>query len=102
MAFIQGGRGLPPGSTLAQLLAKERNVRNPKALSALTIEQILAWAEAHRERTGKWPTDNAGPIMEAPGETWKGIRIALFRGSRGLPKGLSLVGLVNQTGHQPR
>jgi hypothetical protein len=96
MALIQGGRGLPSGGTLARLLAVERGARNPKALPALTIGQILAWADAHHERTGKWPTQNAGPIADAPGETWGGIGMALHKGRRGLPKGLSLARLTKE------
>ena len=48
------GRGmLPGGSSLAHFLASRRGVvRHPP----FTEEQILAWADAHHRRTGKWPT----------------------------------------------
>jgi hypothetical protein len=36
----------------------------------LTVEQILAWAEAYHARTGRWPTAASGPVTEAPGEHW--------------------------------
>src|SRR6185437_11399966 len=55
MAFHSGRRGLPGGSSLAQLFADERGVRNPANLPPLTKEQILAWADAHHARTGAWP-----------------------------------------------
>ena len=42
-----GGRGLPGGSSLAQLLAEKRGVRNVQDLPNLTVEQILKWADAH-------------------------------------------------------
>src|SRR5260370_16316255 len=42
-ALRQGLRGLPGGSSLAQLLAERRGVRNKKALPPLTISNILPW-----------------------------------------------------------
>jgi hypothetical protein len=50
----------------------------------LTVEQILAWADAHHERTGRWPTHDSGPVAEAPGETWGRVNSALYEGHRGL------------------
>jgi lambda repressor-like predicted transcriptional regulator len=52
----------------------------------LTIEQIIAWAEDHHQRTGKWPTQKSGPVLTAPGETWAAINQALRSGLRGLPR----------------
>ena len=40
-ALSQGGRGLSGGSSLAQLLAEKRGIRNPKDLPNLTTKQIL-------------------------------------------------------------
>jgi hypothetical protein len=57
----------------------------------LTVEQILAWADAHLERTGRWPGVQSGEIREAPGRTWAAVNAALGRGSHGLPGGDSLV-----------
>jgi hypothetical protein len=51
----------------------------------LTVEQILAWADAHRARTGGWPGIDSGPIADAPGESWKAVDSALRAGCRGLP-----------------
>jgi superfamily II DNA or RNA helicase len=93
-ALALGQRSLPSGSSLAQLLAENRGVRNSMALPDLTIEQILKWAEAHRQKTGEWPTENAGEVRCALGETWIGITTALARGSRGLPGGSSLARLL--------
>jgi hypothetical protein len=39
----------------------------------LTVGQVLAWADAHHTRTGKWPTVASGPVAEAPGERWTAI-----------------------------
>jgi superfamily II DNA or RNA helicase len=94
MALLQGRRGLPGGSSLAKVLEEHRNVRNQGALPLLTINQILAWADAHYDRTGKWPNADSGPISEAFGESWSAIQVALSRGVRGLPGGSSLARLL--------
>jgi hypothetical protein len=60
----------------------------------LTVEQVLAWADAHHARTGRRPAVRSGPVPEAPGETWVGIDLALRRGARGLPGGYSLARLL--------
>jgi superfamily II DNA or RNA helicase len=95
-ALQQGRRGLPGGSSLAQLLDEKRGVRNPKALADLTEEQILAWSDAHHELTGEWPNRETGPVEGAPGETWTGIKVALSQGRRGLPGGSSLAQLLQE------
>lgn len=85
-AMCAGMRGFTRRqTTLARLLAEHRGKRNPGALPPITAEQILTWADEHRQRTGKWPTFLAGPI---PGteETWQTVQMALFRGKRGLAK----------------
>jgi hypothetical protein len=60
----------------------------------LTVEQVLAWADAHYARTGRWPTAASGFVADAPGEVWGHINNALARGNRGLPRGGSLVRLL--------
>lgn len=92
-ALCAGVRGLPGGMTLARLLANHRGVRNHLALSRLTVPLVLSWAKAHYHRTGKWPTQTSGPIVDAPGENWNAVNNALARGLRGLPGGSSLVRL---------
>ena len=92
-ALLQGLRGLSGDSSLAQLLAQERGVRNSADLTSLTIEQVLGWADAHFSRTGEWPSRTSGPIVETSNETWATINTALIYGTRGLPKGLSLARL---------
>ena len=93
-ALSRGLRGLRGGYSLARLLADRRGVRNVTALPPLTEEQVLAWADAHRARTGRWPAIRSGPIPEAPGETWQGVQNALRLGLRGLPGGSSLARLL--------
>jgi hypothetical protein len=93
-ALRLGLRGLPSGDSLARLLARFRQVRNRKALPHFRTEQILAWADAHLARHGRWPLNSDGPIVDAPGETWMAVEMALAKGQRGLPGGSSLAKLL--------
>jgi hypothetical protein len=93
-ALFSGTRGLPGGSTLAQLLQSQRGVRNLQNLPPLSEDRIISWVEAHYRRAGQWPSKDSGPIHDAPGETWNGVQIALLRGRRGLPGGSSLARLI--------
>lgn len=66
----------------------------------LLVHQILQWADAHHERTGRWPNAHAGPVADAPGETWGAINQALARGRRGLPGDDSLFRLLVRHGRR--
>ncbi|HEV3024092.1 MAG TPA: hypothetical protein VGX76_16565, partial [Pirellulales bacterium] len=92
----KGLRGLPGGWSLVKLLAEFRGKRNPAALPRHTEIKILAWVDAHHDRTGRWPTFASGPIVEAAGETWSAVDMALHAGIRGLPGGSSLAKLLRQ------
>ncbi len=89
-ALMHGSRGLPGGSSLAQLLAERRGMRNEKRLPPFRRRQLAAWVRSKRRREGIWPTRASGPILEAPGETWNAVERALRDGHRGLPGGSSL------------
>jgi hypothetical protein len=102
LALVRGGRHLPGGSSLARLLQAERGTRNPRGLPRLGREQILARADAHFARTGRWPTSRSGPIPEAPGETWMAVQSALANGYRGLPGGSSLARFLRASGRGRR
>jgi hypothetical protein len=93
-ALRDGQRGLPGGCSLARLLAARRGVPNRLDKPRLRRHQILRWADAHRRRTGKWPHSGSGPVVGAPGETWKGVDLALRHGWRGLRRGLTLAALL--------
>ena len=83
LALFNGLRGLPGGSSLARLLARERGVPNEKDLPPFQIPEILQWADAHHARHDKWPTSSSGVISEAPHETWLKVHTAApFRSSR--------------------
>src|SRR5262249_38383270 len=60
----------------------------------LSMEQILAWADDFRVRTGTWPMKNSGIIPDTGRETWFGIDAALQKGGRGLPGDSSLPKLL--------
>ncbi|MDB5307939.1 MAG: hypothetical protein JWO38_2141 [Gemmataceae bacterium] len=93
-SLLVGCRGLPGGSSLARLLHADRGVRNPAAVARLEHWEILIWADAYHDRTGRWPTAASGPIPEAPGERWAAVDAALRSGTRGLPGGDSLARLL--------
>lgn len=93
-ALFQGHRGLPRGGSLIKVLAEYRGYRHRNYLPRLRVNDILAWADAHRERTGEWPTERSGPVAEAPGETWSAIGQALARRTRGLRRRNTLAGLL--------
>ena len=99
LALLRGDRGLPGGSSLARLLAEFRGARNPRDLPRLTVEQVLAWADAHRVATGRWPSSLSGPVAEGSEETWAVVNMALCKGFRGLAGGSSLARLLAK--HRP-
>jgi hypothetical protein len=55
----------------------------------IRVEDVLAWADAHFGRHGRWPTLCSGVIAET-GDTWQAINHCLRSGRRGLPSGTSL------------
>jgi hypothetical protein len=89
-ALRAGVRGFPGGSSLPQVLARHRGVRNIQQLPRLTVKRILEWADAHHRRTGTWPMSHLGKVAGADGETWSGVNTALQAGRRGFPGGSSL------------
>jgi hypothetical protein len=93
-ALYCGGRGLPGGSSLADLLARRRGVRNRRKLPPFSEEQILVWADKHFQRFGCWPNRDSGTVQSAPGETWRAVEMALYKGMRGLRGGSSLTRLL--------
>jgi hypothetical protein len=62
----------------------------------LTVEQILAWADAHHEQTGRWPRAGSGVVVGTAAETWAALDSALHHGGRGLPGGSSLTHLLEE------
>lgn len=95
-ALRDGGRGLPGGSSLAQFLFKHRGARSTGFAPAVGMSQILAWADAHFHRHGKWPSCASGRVEDCPEESWGGIQQALVCGYRGLPGGLTLARFLDE------
>jgi hypothetical protein len=71
---------------------KPRKPRRPP----LDEDLILSWADAYFERSGEWPTINAGSIPEANGYTWCAVNSALQQGIRGLPRKTTLARLLEE------
>lgn len=98
-ALRSGNRGLPKNTklTLARLLKQRRSVRNSQFPPLLTEGGIVAWARKHHRRTGNWPKEDSGPILDATNETWAAIDLALRKGKRrGVPGGDSLSKLLDR------
>ena len=93
-ALKKGSRGLRETTSLAKLLEGQRQVRRHVRRRPLSPDEILRWADAHFARTGKWPRQDSGSILEAPGETWQRVQNALLEGNRGLPGGETLTHFV--------
>ena len=93
-ALRHGFRGIPGGTSLARLLHEYRGVPNKRDLPRLSVRQILAWADAHRQQTGEWPHCTSGPIEGSSGETWGQLDQDLSHGYRGLRSGSSLAKLL--------
>ena len=93
-ALFHGYRGLPMGSSLAQMLAASSGHRNSHRPPDLTLAQVLAWADAFHARTGRWPKPGSGSIPGAPGERWHAVEAALKAGKRGFNGGSGLTKLL--------
>lgn len=98
-ALRRGVRGLPRGSSLADLLARQRGYRNQSALPKFRVRRILAWIDHHRRKTDRWPMKNSGPVPAAPHERWSAVDVALRVGCRGMPGGSSLGQFIDK--HYP-
>lgn len=99
--LARGNRHLPGGETLARFLMRELDVGDRRGLRTLTRPMILEWAEAHHERTGRWPVTDSNshvpePIPESPGDTWRIVDAAMRRGGRGYRGPRSLFKLLSQ------
>jgi hypothetical protein len=74
--------------------AVQRRKQPRRRRPLLTVKQILEWADAYHQRTGRWPKQTSRPVYGAIGETWTAIYLALRNGNRGLPGGSSLAQLL--------
>jgi hypothetical protein len=95
-ALKSGGRGLATKGSLARLLRENRGPETLNRPPRLTVEQVLAWADAHYAATGEWPSKYTGTVTDAPHESWQKIDNALSNGRRGLPRAGSIARLLSQ------
>jgi hypothetical protein len=98
-ALRSGHRGCRPGGSLPLFLHRYRGkpLPRPWPRPRLTVRQILAWADEHHRRTGRWPAiGTRGPVGGDPDQSWKGLNSALCTGVRGLPGGDTLPKLLNR------
>lgn len=93
-ALVRGRRGLPGGSSLAQLLANHGLDRHFWKRRPMSVREILDWADDHHARHGIWPKKDSGPIGKCAQETWALVDTALRRGYRSLPGRSSLALLL--------
>jgi hypothetical protein len=78
-------------------MRKRRRAYTTPRRPELSVPTILTWADAHFERTRRWPNVNSGQIVDAEDDTWDRIDDSLRRGYRGLPRnsGFSLARVLN-------
>lgn len=62
--------------------------------TVIYTNQILAWADAFKERHGRWPLNTDGAAEGSPNMTWCAVDQALVKGHRGLSPGQSLAKLL--------
>jgi hypothetical protein len=100
--LMHGGRGLPGGSSLADLLADRRGVHVRWRRGLLSVAQILAWADDYHAEHGMWPKSTSGAVRGAGrGECWFHVDTALRLGLRGMPGRSSLRGLLEEQRNVP-
>lgn len=99
-ALGKGTRGLPGHSSLHDLLAEQVGRTRRQWGGPLSERQILAWAKAQFDRTGRWPKSRAdGTLHDQPSEHWRSIDVALRKGYRGLRGDSSLAQLLSKHYH---
>ena len=86
LALRTGDRGLRGGSSLPQLLARRRGVRNRLRPPPLKEKQILAWALAYCKTTGRWPSVCSAPIAGSRGDTWISVEQGPEIGTPGIAR----------------
>jgi hypothetical protein len=93
MQPVEPGRAMAGGADGVETAIRPSR-RGRLLRSRLTYARILAWADAHRARTGNWPTKLSGNVHGEKRENWNAITSALYQGFRGLPGGCTLAQLL--------
>ena len=99
-ALREGLRGLPGGSSLAEVLKEHRGRPNKSALPALTERWILKKGEQFFRKNGRYPTTQSGDI-EGTQETWRAVDSALNKAQRQLPRKTTLAKLLEEKSGKP-
>ena len=55
------------------LLGRRLGVRNRTSMADLSVEQIVAWADAYHQKTGRWPGRTSAPVGLPSGEKWTSV-----------------------------
>ena len=92
--FRLASEGCPAGRACLDCSRGSAAQRSGKDPRPITIPEILQWADAYKERHGRWPDAASGPVPEAPAESWKIITRDLRSGRRGLPARSSIARLL--------
>jgi hypothetical protein len=87
--------------TLVEKERAEGHRRKQRRKPELDVDRIVEWAVEHHARTGEWPGPASGVVCAAPGETWRGVGVALLQGHRGLPGGTTLARLLAERVGKP-
>jgi hypothetical protein len=95
-ALKNNRRGLSTGCSLADFLARHRGRRNPSKAPPLSLPLILEWIDEHKKVAGEYPDAHSGPVRQQSGETWGTIAAAMARGSRGLPRAITLPAFLRE------
>ena len=99
-ALKNGSRGLPGGSSLADLIQEKFGIMNPANLPPLIKDMIVKWVTQHIAKHGEKPLRSSGPVEFATddyeGITWAAVDSAFKQGSRGLPCGSSLASFIEE------
>jgi hypothetical protein len=93
-ALRRGMRELRGGSTLAKLIAAKRKIGSGERPPALSVAQVLNWADEYFAVHGRWPDTHSGAIPNSRGERWRRVDLGLKYGRRGLPGPTSLAELL--------
>jgi hypothetical protein len=99
----KGLRGLPSGSSIAILLERYGLKRHKLRQPSVTISQVVSWIADFFAKYHEYPTrlDTHG-VPSHPDETWSALDDALRFGRRDLPKGMTLVKLLELHFDRPR
>lgn len=94
-AMERGGRGLPGGQSLSDLIEEVRkSIGDPTVLSEATIRE---WIIKEYEKTKRWPRPSDGQVQaEGINLPWKVVSAYLWVGKRGLPGGRRLGDLIEE------